>query len=228
MNVRQELQSRREEGDERVLNLDCRVSELIPPRPKYPLKTNSSEKAVQDYHSQIKSIVDSVLDDYRSLSLDDAATDAGHHLDAHDSRNESEYETRRRKLLYELNSSGKYFAFKEQLKNSVVKIVREKFLRTSAFTDQMQMEQFLSELYVFLIDELHKTLNEMMNVEEVPSSEYAFNDTKQMKHFALEAEMNRNFDLAAYYYQEVTLSLRTWTRLRFRAGFFKTRFVCSF
>ena len=85
----------------------------------------------------------------------------------------------------------------------MVKIVREKFLRTTAFTDQIQMEQFLSELYVFLIDELHKTLNEMMNLEEVPSSEYAFNDTKQMKHFALEAEMNRNFDLAAYYYQEV-------------------------
>ena len=67
-----------------------RVAELIPPRPKYPLKTNSSEKAVQDYHSQIKSIVDSVLDDYRHLSLEDH--DA--HLDPDASRGESEYENK--------------------------------------------------------------------------------------------------------------------------------------
>lgn len=68
-----------------------RVAELIPPRPKYPLKTNSSEKAVQDYHSQIKSIVDSVLDDYRNLSMDDHH-DA--HLDPDANRADSEYETK--------------------------------------------------------------------------------------------------------------------------------------
>jgi hypothetical protein len=49
---------------------------------------------------------------------------------------------RRRKLLYELNSTGKYFAFKEQLKHSVIKIVREKFLRTSKFNnpDELQVK----------------------------------------------------------------------------------------
>lgn len=46
------------------------MSELIPPRPKYPLKTNSAEKAVADYHGQIKSILSSVLEDYRKLNLD--------------------------------------------------------------------------------------------------------------------------------------------------------------
>ena len=51
--------------------------------------------------------------------------------------------SRRRKLLYELNSTGKYFAFKEQLKHSVVKIVREKFLRTSKFNnpDELQVKK---------------------------------------------------------------------------------------
>jgi hypothetical protein len=42
-----------------------RVAELIPPRPKYPIKVNSAEKAVTDYHSQIKSIVNLILDEYR-------------------------------------------------------------------------------------------------------------------------------------------------------------------
>ena len=41
------------------------MSELIPPRSKYPLRSNSAEKAVGDYHAQIRAIVDSVLVDYR-------------------------------------------------------------------------------------------------------------------------------------------------------------------
>ena len=60
---------------------------------------------------------------------------------------------RRQKLIYELNSSGKYFSFKEQLKHSVVKIVREKYLKTSGFDDRMELQTFLSELYVYLIGE---------------------------------------------------------------------------
>ena len=47
---------------------------------------------------------------------------------------------RRQKLIYELNSSGKYFAFKEQLKHSVVKIVREKYLKTTNFEDRQELQ----------------------------------------------------------------------------------------
>lgn len=42
--------------------------------------------------------------------------------------------------MYELNSSGKYFAFKEQLKYAVIKIVREKYLRTTSFANQEQLQ----------------------------------------------------------------------------------------
>lgn len=108
-----------------------------------------------------------------------------------------------------MNSTGKYFAFKEQLKNSVVKIVREKFLRTSALSDPEELQHFLSELYVFLIDELHKSLNDVLTVEDRPTIENSLTDIQQMKHFALEAEMNRNYDLSAYYYQEVIWKLLT-------------------
>lgn len=47
---------------------------------------------------------------------------------------------RRQKLVYQLNTSGKYFAFKEQLKYSVVKIVREKYLRTTNFASREELE----------------------------------------------------------------------------------------
>lgn len=78
-------------------------------------------------------------------------------------------------------------------------------MRTSVLNDPDELQQFLSELYVFLIDELHKSLNDSLSVEDVASIENNLNDSQQMKHFALEAEMNRNYDLAAYYYQEVIL-----------------------
>ena len=39
-------------------------------------------------------------------------------------------------MIYQLNASGKYFAFKEQLKHAVVKIVREKYLKTTDFRDK--------------------------------------------------------------------------------------------
>lgn len=47
---------------------------------------------------------------------------------------------RRQELIYHLNSSGKYLAFKEQLKHAVVKIVREKYLRTTNFSDPNELQ----------------------------------------------------------------------------------------
>ena len=63
----------------------------------------------------------------------------------------------RRQVLYELNTSGKYYAFKEQLKRAIVKIVREKYLHTAPIADPVQRQAFLSNLYVFLTEQMHKT-----------------------------------------------------------------------
>lgn len=35
-------------------------------------------------------------------------------------------------------------------------------LRTEAFSDPEQLQAFLSQLYVFLVDEMHATLNKVM------------------------------------------------------------------
>lgn len=56
-----------------------------------------------------------------------------------------------------------------------------------------------------MIDELHKALNNIISIEDVPVIEDTLTDNEQMKLFALEAEMNRNYDLAAFYYQEVNI-----------------------
>ncbi|XP_033101103.1 cilia- and flagella-associated protein 70-like isoform X2 [Anneissia japonica] len=172
-----------------------KVSEYIPPRPLFPRRTNGAQRAVDDFHQQVASIGNLVLEEFRELFADQLANGELPQVN-------NSVEERRRKLIYELNSSGKYFAFKEQLKHSVVKVVREKYLQTSTFTDQERLQAFLSELYVFLVDEMHVGLSNVLSLEDETPVPAPLTDTMQLKHFAREAEVNENFELAAKYYQE--------------------------
>ncbi|CAF0848612.1 unnamed protein product [Didymodactylos carnosus] len=175
----------------KLYELTRKIAELIPPRPNYPVKVNSAQKAVEDYHSQIKNVAGLVLEEYRKLCGEDSTSDV------------MPNDQKRRKLLYELNSTGKYFAFKEQLKHSVVKIVREKFLKTSKFDNQDELQVCMqNQLYVFLLDEMHNSLNSTLNIEESEPIPTLKHDDAQLRIFALEAESNGDFLSAAQYYQE--------------------------
>lgn len=107
---------------------------------------------MQEYQAQIASVAGQVLEQYQQL-FGPAFLPGEKPLDP------TSQEQRKTKLLGELNYSGKYFAFKEQIKYSVVRIVREKMLRTEAFSDPEELQAFLSQLYVFLVVEMHVALN---------------------------------------------------------------------
>ena len=72
---------------------------------------------------------------------------------------------RQQKLIYELNSSGKYFAFKEQLKHSVVKIVREKYLKTANVQDKQELQ--VGEITRVVYAMLSYTGQTMLEYQEV-------------------------------------------------------------
>ena len=65
------------------------------------------------------------------------------------------------------------------------------------------LQTFLSELYVYLVDQMHVGLNKVLAVEDQSAIPDPLTDSAQLKHFAREAEVNENFVLAAKYYQEV-------------------------
>ncbi|XP_074628391.1 cilia- and flagella-associated protein 70-like isoform X2 [Acropora palmata] len=176
-------------------SLARKVAEYIPPRPVFARKPGGSKKAVEDFHTQLTTVANSLLEEFRQMYGDDLMK--GNLPLSNDAMDQ-----RRQKFLYELNTSGKYFAFKEQLKNSVIKIVREKYLNTTAFVDKEKLQAFLSELYVFLIDQMHAALNKFLSSEETPEEPPPVTDSATLKHFAREAEVNQNFELAAKYYQE--------------------------
>ncbi|XP_053401426.1 cilia- and flagella-associated protein 70-like isoform X42 [Mercenaria mercenaria] len=171
-----------------------RVAEYIPPRPLFPKRTDGAQRAVDDFHTQVSSVAGLILDEFRDMFGDDLKTD--------ENLSQEAMEARRQKLIYELNASGKYFAFKEQLKHSVVKIVREKYLKTTNFEDRQELQTFLSELYVYLIDQMHESLTKTLSLEDQAPVPAPLTDSEQLKHFAREAEVNGNFELATKYYQE--------------------------
>ncbi|XP_040341312.1 cilia- and flagella-associated protein 70 isoform X3 [Herpailurus yagouaroundi] len=172
-----------------------RVKDMIPPRPPLTRRTGGAQKAVSDYHMQIKNISRAILDEYHRMFGKQVAK-LGSDMDS------ETLEEQKCQLNYELNCSGKYFAFKEQLKHAVVKIVREKYLKTTSFESQEELQTFISELYVFLVDQMHVALNQTMpdDVQHTLSTIYTSNE--QLRLFAFEAEVNENFEMAAVYYEE--------------------------
>ena len=99
----------------------------------YQYFKSSHLQAVEDFHNQVGVVANLILDEFREQF--------GEGLTSGQEPNTSEaMETRRQKLVYHLNTSGKYFAFKEQLKHAVVKIVREKYLKTTNIQDKDELQ----------------------------------------------------------------------------------------
>ncbi|XP_012881048.1 PREDICTED: cilia- and flagella-associated protein 70 [Dipodomys ordii] len=172
-----------------------RVKEMIPPRPPLTRRRGGAQKAMSDYHLQIKNISKAILDEYHRMFGKEVAK-LEHEIDT------ETLEEQKCQLNYELNCSGKYFAFKEQLKHAVVKIVREKYLRTASFESQEELQTFISELYVFLVDQMHVALNQAMPDDIQGPVPVIQSTSDQLRLFAYEAEVNENYGMAAVYYEE--------------------------
>ncbi|XP_071300586.1 cilia- and flagella-associated protein 70 isoform X2 [Agelaius tricolor] len=162
--------------------------------PSKAQKEDSNAMVVEDYHKRVTSVAVAILREYHELFgkqlLDQGVMD-------HETMEEQ-----KRQLNYELNTSGKYFAFKEQLKYSVVKIVREKYLKTTAFETKEQLQAFLSELYVYLVDHMHMALNKLLSGEDVSAAPPPNTTRKQLLLFAREAEANKDLKLASLFYNQ--------------------------
>jgi len=65
------------------------------------------------------------------------------------------------------------------------------------------LETFLSELYVYLVDEMHVGLNKVLSIEDQRPTPPPLTNLAQLKHFAREAEVNGHLELAGRFYQEV-------------------------
>ncbi|XP_057689615.1 cilia- and flagella-associated protein 70 isoform X2 [Corythoichthys intestinalis] len=172
-----------------------RVKALIPPRPPSTGGPNKAEKAVLNFHKQVINVVKHILEQYEELF--------GTRLKL---PNDCNREQMMAQLMGALNVSGRYFAFKEQIKPAVVKFVRDKMQQTDTFTEQQDLHEFVSKLYVDLVDETHVALNKIYsNGSEDDSPDEIHLTTSHLKHFAREAQLIGNYPLAVHYYKELVV-----------------------
>lgn len=73
-------------------------------------------------------------------------------------------EEARRKLFYDLTVSPDYQQYREQLMYAIIRIVREKYLKTTVFNTKAEREAFLSNLSIYLHEVLHETITEYFYV----------------------------------------------------------------
>ncbi|CAH8483524.1 unnamed protein product [Schistosoma turkestanicum] len=176
--------------------IDQRVSTYITEKQPVVKRHVTAEKAVKEYHKQIAEVANYLLMEFKVMFADLIQSDQ---LPVdHECAEQMKHE-----LYYSLNSSGKYFAFKERLKFAVIKIVREKFFRTKPFTNQEQLQHFLRDLFVYLVDEMHIGLKKVFYTRDFTKiPELNFTDPETLLRFAREAEQNQMYDWAVKYYQE--------------------------
>ncbi|KAM7015019.1 cilia- and flagella-associated protein 70 [Tautogolabrus adspersus] len=171
-----------------------RVKALIPPRPLLPVGPSRAERAVLGFHRQVGNVVSHVSDQYNELFGATQPSDA------------CSREKMMVQLMGSLNVSGRYFAFKEQMKPAVVRIVRDRMQRTEAFTDPQELRAFVSKLYVYLVDEMKNALNKLYSddVDDDSQDEIQLSSS-QLRHFAREAQLTGDFQHAAHYFQELVV-----------------------
>ena len=172
--------------------LSDRVSEFIPPRPPLPPRLGGAEKAVRGYRQQVRQVVDALLGEMWRLF--------GEELQGREAA--EELEKRRIELQYQLNVTGRFHALKEQLKHSVVGLVREKFQNKTGFRNREEKEAFLSELYVYLVDEMHFSLGDSLLSSQHEQTPPSVQDPSLLKLFAAEAVANNDHAQAAQYFQQ--------------------------
>lgn len=72
------------------------------------------------------------------------------------------------------------------------------------------LQTFLSELYVYLVDQMHEALAKFLSLEDKTPAPTPLTDSAQLKHFAREAEVNEQFELADKYYKEVRVVYKVY------------------
>eukprot|EP01064_Diplonema_japonicum_P008115 TRINITY_DN15642_c0_g1_i1.p1 TRINITY_DN15642_c0_g1~~TRINITY_DN15642_c0_g1_i1.p1 ORF type:complete len:997 (+),score=289.63 TRINITY_DN15642_c0_g1_i1:52-2991(+) len=164
---------------------DILPSDIIPQRVK---PTKHVPNAPKLYSAEVKEIIYAIVADYRKYS--DSVPKV------------QTVEEGRKAFLHYLGSSGRSFAYKQKLKHCVVRIVKEKFAKKPGVT-KLEMEKFYNELYVYLLDQMHFSMNATLARTELDAPPYAPEEgTDKWLRLALEAEVVQEYEMAERYHQE--------------------------
>jgi tetratricopeptide (TPR) repeat protein len=148
-----------------IKEVQPKIYDMIPkvqPIPKLP----ASQEVINEYKGQLVIAMESLAMEYANMFGKEANTaqePKGKLLLSAQQKKEVR-DQRKEKFLYDFNMSGKYNVLKEKMKKCVMKLVRDKFQKTGSLTGVTldARDQFYSELYVFLIEQMRQTLTDLI------------------------------------------------------------------
>ena len=147
-----------------IKEIQPKAADLIPKAPAI-LKDPPAVECIREFKGDLVLIIESLAMEYAGMTGKDLnAAQEQKGKNTLTLQKKQEITKRKEQFLYEFNMSGKYKILKERLKKSIVKICRDKFQKLGSITGITldQRDQFYSELYVFLIDEMRQTLGELI------------------------------------------------------------------
>ncbi|KAJ3217632.1 Cilia- and flagella-associated protein 70 [Clydaea vesicula] len=238
----------------KLLPVEMSVRDYIPKRviPQHMLYEKRSKQADEEYHLKIQEIVKKLVIEYQGVlktvlnsgsASQNGVTGIGSGMFSNiDSTEETidnllplpfvpskslrEEQQRKKNFLFHLNKSGAYFYFKEQLKSAVVEVVRERFRKTSPFTSKSELQLFMSQIYVYLTDQLHISVNKMFQdankIAKDPTVSRTV-DHSSLKRLAEDAESNGDTCIATGYHKERVAKYPESTQAWFDYGLFCRR-----
>ena len=200
--------------------------DIVPPRENPEAKPG--KMAGEIFREEVSSVVATLTEEISRLFGTRPSENTG-----------SSREERRRQLLYQLNTGGKYHEFRQRLKRSVARLVKERFPSKSTLSaGTLEHDKFMTDLYSHLMGEVMKVVNTafqdaegvpvdlIADPEALPESEReivgAGGDTavvlKRLASLALEAELNGDIVRAGKCHQDcVTASEEAAKRRYVRA-----------
>ncbi|EGD77659.1 hypothetical protein PTSG_08751 [Salpingoeca rosetta] len=186
----------------------ARVSSLIPPRDVRPSPLVTAQQALDGYKSRVAAIANDLVSQLRAAQQADSTL--------------SQADVKQR-VLYDLNTNGKYEAFKEQLKQTVMTLVREKFATVNELHSAQGRQEFLSKLYVYLTTQMHATLNREFSFNRPSSAGAVDVPMEHVMQFARESEGLLNLDKAQALWDECTQRFSNDAQCWFEYAAFSTR-----
>lgn len=172
---------------------DLQPADMIPKRLKPPRRP---VEATKQYTKEVEALIARIVRDYREHKAQQGETTSPEEL--------------RATFLQMLSSSGRSRVYQDQLVPSVQGIVKETFIRKSAPSSE-EMDKVSNELYTYLLDHLHLTLNRVFVAgadAEKGVAAIEGDSVDRWRRLAQEAEVMNEFAVAAKYHQERLVQCR--------------------
>uniref|UniRef100_A0A061QN23 Tetratricopeptide repeat protein 18-like n=2 Tax=Tetraselmis sp. GSL018 TaxID=582737 RepID=A0A061QN23_9CHLO len=130
------------------------LQELVPRRNLE--KIEEPHEAADDFRAEVRKSAKFLAAEYHSMFADEPELHDGSESE------EKVMAARQRRVVFELNRTGKYLEIKERLRAIIVRVVQERYHK-SGDMGYDEMQGLYNDLYVHLIDEMHRELNHLIH-----------------------------------------------------------------